>query len=315
MADTSELVVASWNAEIAFGDGNLSKKRMDQAFEVVEGLGDDVDVLAIPELALRRPGGEPLPEERIQEIRGHMADLGYLRGIITGYSPFRDGIRDDLFLSLWTRVDGEMSLPFLGGQYLPQIRVPGFGRVTGVHNRSDSEPPRIEVAKAYVQSVARDDGTIEGEIKIGDYNTGYADDEQVRWRRRFDHVVRHIPRIIEMDYYNQSKRWQYLAGMVVRACAMTRGDAMSVYREAGFHDADPGYQPTVFARKLGISLDQRIDHIIASPDIDLRDFQVLPRSVGEDEEPVSDHAPVRARAVKRQLVEATTSDLAELARA
>jgi hypothetical protein len=290
MANTSELVVAGWNAANSF-DPNRGLQHIETAFQTVDSFGDDVNVLCISELAGRYSSDLLMNDEHLDMIQTGMANLGYFNSIITG------GVRPDLVLSLWSRLEGDMDSVQLGnGLTLPRLRVDDFGDVIGIHNRSDSEPERVSVSRALINLASGGNGIATKSLLVGDFNSSYADDKDIRIRQLTDNVLRWLPRF---NYYQGSKL-KRLAGTVIRACEMTRGEAMGILLEAGFYDADPGFEPTVFyeSQLLGGLLSQRVDHILATSDLVLDRFTLLPRGLG-GQDPISDHVGVKARAKKR----------------
>jgi hypothetical protein len=293
MAEMTEVNLASWNAAMAFGDDLLSRERLEKAFTIVEGLRRlGTEVLAIPELALCTPGEKPLSEERKREIRGTMGEIGFKYGKVT------TGLRDDLYLSLWSIHDEEIGTVPLGDDLgeLPVIRMPGIGRVTGLHDLSDNEPHRQRVAHALERLYANKDGVI-----MGDFNARYLGDSGSMVLKSVDTVTRWLPRF---NYVSRNKA-VWAAGVLVRTAGMARGGTMKTFERAGFIDADPSHQPTVFLElpKTSIEFRQCIDHMLSTAGVMFSGFEVLPRTVQEGDKPVSDHAPIRSIATQQRPAE------------
>jgi len=101
-----------------------------------------------------------------------------------------------------------------------------------------------------------------------------------------------VSRLEVRDYYDPSKRLQRFAGKVIRTCRMAEGKALELFAKEGYHDADPTMQPTIGHGRLAFQL----DHILASSGVTFDTFQVHSRSNKADGAPVSDHAPITARA-------------------
>lgn len=294
MSTVETSVLAGWNAAMSFDQGK-SREHQERAYDYVEAFGEDVDVLCIAELKGQKTG-----ETGVRNIQSRMESLGYVQSIIT------DGVRPDrLGLSLWGREQYEGGVIELGrsnaknDRVLPYFDIPGIGRVIGLHNRSDDESERIEIAEGIVDHLTEGTGKPEDAIDaaiIGDFNATYPRDcRNAKLFHASEKVVRIIPRLFEIDY--MGSKTQRLAGVAIRACGMTKGGTMDVYKQAGFKDADEDGRPTVFYN-MPLVGKLRVDHILATMGLNLSGFRTMPRTLQAGESPVSDHTGIRATVEK-----------------
>jgi endonuclease/exonuclease/phosphatase family metal-dependent hydrolase len=182
---------------------------------------------------------------------------------------------DALRLSLWSRVDGEMSRLSLGqDQHLPRIRLPGIGEVIGIHNQSISAKAREKVSQGIARHARAGTDKALGTIVVGDFNETLKSDKGTAKLRTADYITRWVPRFIDIDYFHGSPL-EIRIGTIVRGCAMARGTAIRTLANEGFQNADPDGRPTVFSGSRAL----RVDHIVATPDIRLQGFQVIPRTL------------------------------------
>lgn len=287
-------VVAGWNANLSFSQGQ-DRERQNNAFRYVEAMGSDIDILCTPELM---DVDSSKNKNHLATIHSRFADLGFTDSLITS------GVRpDELQVGLWSKQPYEGGFIDLGTsrrqpqqpRNLPYVEVPGLATVIGIHKPSDDEHERVEIAERIVDHITDGSGKPEdmkSTIIVGDFNAGRAGDGRNAFIFHLaDYFLRVIPKLVEIDYQSDQKL-VHLAGVAIRASAMSRGGTMKVYRRAGLIDADPSAEPTVF-HNMPLLGKLRVDHMLASPDIEFSNYLVMPRSIN-DEDPVSDHSGLRA---------------------
>lgn len=278
----------------AFGDESLSRERMRDALEVVKRL--NVDVLAIPETARHGVHSDSIEDERLKEVTELMAREGY-EGYVTDYTPYADE-RNAHYMSIWTRVGHVRThvepeaVRLYGRRNSLRLSIPGMDlSVSGVHLDDRYPAERTRSAKALIAAESQIQNYPSEAIVVGDFNDMYRDDPKGRIARI---VGRAVNGIEVGDYYDPSKRLQRLAGKVIRVCRMTGGEALGVFADSGFHDADPSRQPTIGKGRMAFQL----DHILGSQGVSFTDFEVHSRSATRNGPPLSDHSPITARAVR-----------------
>lgn len=282
----SEITVGTWNALNAFGDETLSEERMNAAFEIVKRM--DVDVLALPETARHGVHDASIEMAQMEEMTERMRAGGY-SGQYTQYTSFY-GERNAHNLSLWTRLDTEINqeVRTYGYRHALSMAFPKLGvNVDVLHLHDKDILQRTRTTHELIRSGLRSDYE---HIVLMDSNEMYRRDPKGRIPRMIGKVVNNLE---VQDYYDPSKRFQRLAGKVIRTCRMAEGRALELFEYAGYHDADPTMQPTIGHGKVAFQLDR----ILGTKGVMFSDFEVQDRSVHPDSEPISDHSPIRARAV------------------
>jgi endonuclease/exonuclease/phosphatase family metal-dependent hydrolase len=281
----NEITVGSWNALNAFGDENLSEARMNAAFEIVKRL--DVDVLAVQETSRHSIHGSSIEQARLEEMSERMHAEGY-SGQYTQYTSYVDE-RNAHNLSLWTRLDTPMNqeVRTYGRRHALYMAFPELGvNVHALHLHDKDVWQRTLSTGALLRSELRSDHEA---IVLADSNEMCKRDPKGTIPRMIGRVVSGFE---VSDYYDPSKRFQRLAGKVIRTCRMAEGRALQLFENAGYHDADPTMQPTIGRGRLAFQLDR----ILGTSGVTFSDFEVQDRSVLPDSEPISDHSPIRARA-------------------
>lgn len=271
MAET--VTLGTWNALNSFGD-----ERARGALEVVKWM--DADVVAFQEFTLL----EEAESDRSQESQETLRKLGYAACLVAEYTSL-PGERNAHTMSLWSRVnnEGEVWRQMFGTRYGLGVTVPGFGEAVALHLPDDSPGKRTAGAQAVIERQNL-------KIAFGDLNDMDRSDPRSRLPRTVDLVARHLP----VDgYYDDSKRLQRLMGKVQRVGGMARGEAMQVFMDANFRDADPMHIPTIGKGLLS----WQVDRILTRPGVEVERVDVLPRELteGKDFQLISDHSPVVAR--------------------
>jgi endonuclease/exonuclease/phosphatase family metal-dependent hydrolase len=288
----SEIKVGSWNALNAFGDETLSQDRLNGALEVVKSM--DADVVAIPETARHGVHGNEIEQERIEEVKELMAQQGYT-GYVTDYTSI-PGERNAHYMSIWTRVGhvqyGDAVVQQYGkrnalGLWVPDMQI----SVHGVHLDDRYPKERVKSAGGLLVATSHTKFYASEAIVMGDFNDMYRNDPKGRIPRTLGKVINGIE---VKHYYDPSKRVQRLVGQVVRVCRMSGGDSLELFAEAGFKDADPLRQPTIGKGRMAFQL----DHILGSAGVQFHDFTAHDRSARPNSQPLSDHSPITARAIR-----------------
>lgn len=282
----SEITIGTWNALNAFGDERLDADRFYAGLETIKRM--DADVVALPETACRGVHHYDTEQAQLQRLGDHMVIQGY-KGIITDYSPFSSE-RNAHYLSLWTRVGYfEGDITAYGRRNTVRVAIPEVGaRVHGLHLDDRYPLERQRTVRELIATETHPDTALYASIIMGDINEMYRHDSKGRIPRLLGKAVNRF----EVDFYDRTKRFQRVAGKVIRTCRMAGGEALELFEQAGYHDADPTMQPTIGRRGIAFQL----DHILGSKDVAFEDFTVHDvRNVAG--RPLSDHVPITARAV------------------
>jgi len=291
----TEITVANWNAEWAFGDMSLSLPRMSQAFEMVRQL--DADVLMLPETARHDTQRLSLEQERIEEITSRMGTLGY-QGVVSEYAA-RPGVRNDQLMSMWTRVGGEVQRLPLDTRWGLKVSIPESDTTIYGHHGTDLRhyvDERMRDAKVMLL----DWQTVGGEmVSLADENAmapkgPHSVLPRVLGRIGVPNMLRKALSMQESDFYNGGVK--RLAGMVIRVCEMADDETLQFYADNGLVNADTLRQPTIGKGPLAFQIDH-IHHsrgLIAPDGVTVHGDHGFPGG-----EHLSDHAAIKARIVHR----------------
>lgn len=118
-------------------------------------------------------------------------------------------------------------------------------------------------------------------LVVGDLNDMHRRNTAARLIRPFGGITGMLP------YGEPGKpqsKLERVGSLSQRLWAMAGGESLDVYGEEGFHDADPGHQPTMELGPIAVQL----DHILARG-CGTSDFRVIPPG------DLSDHSMITAR--------------------
>lgn len=276
----SEIRVATWNAQNALGDAELSPERMDAALEVVKRI--DADVLFLPETAHRDKTGKNTvgEQDHLGILEEKFAAQGY-EGLVTDYSRF-PAERNVHYMSMWSRTPGEFIVKGYGKRNAIQWAHDDSDiRVIGVHLDDRYPSERVLSVKKLIENEQTETGrSLDRLVVMGDFNDMHPRDPKGRMPRLLGKMIGGI----EVDFYNTRRPHQRILGKAIRLGRMAGGEALGAFDEAGFDRADRGYQPTIARFTL--------DHIVGTERVNFSDFTVHSPRIAPGGPAISDHRPI-----------------------
>ena len=151
----------------------------------------------------------------------------------------------------------------------------GLDRIRG-GSSTDHTTARVHQAREILESIGDASALV-----AGDLNEMYSPDAIAQRIRYASILTRLLPYGEPGEPHSKLAR---LGSLGTRLGAMARGEALRLYEEAGFLDADPAHEPTMRMWRIGVQL----DHIVYRGRLSVGNFAVVP--VGE----LSDHSMITA---------------------